>query len=189
MPDPATFDRNCSAGVTTHYRLDAKNRIVEVGGDWDRFALENGADDLSSNLVIGLPLHSFISGDVTRMFINTMLSRVRMTGQPAVVPYRCDSPGIKRFMEMSLAAIGQDVISEHRILNECPMPRHTDFRAAAGNNTFRMIKRCSMCNCIAMPGGKPMESDIADFSGDEPVKVIYFICAECKAQVQARFAI
>jgi hypothetical protein len=172
--------------ATTHYRLDAKNRIIEVGGNWDRFAHENGADDLASDFVIGLPLRAFISGDVTKMFMDTMLTRVRLTGKPAVIPYRCDSPGIKRFMEMSLEAIGTEVFSEHRILAERPMPRHTNFRVAAHNKSCRMIKQCSMCSRFANPGGEPVEPEVAGISSDEPLNIIYFICAECRGRVQAR---
>lgn len=141
---------------------------------------------MASDFVIGLPLRAFISGDVTKMFMDTMLTRVRLTGKPAVIPYRCDSPGIKRFMEMSLEAIGTEVFSEHRILAERPMPRHTNFRVAAHNKSCRMIKQCSMCSRFANPGGEPVEPEVAGISSDEPLNIIYFICAECRGRVQAR---
>lgn len=177
-------------GQTTGYRLDARDRIIEVSGEWDRFACDNGAEELAMDSVIGVPLRSFISGDVTRMFIDTMHARVRLSGRPMTVPYRCDSPGVKRFMEMSLAAIGNDLISEHRLLSEHVMPRALVFRSADGR-PHAWTKRCSMCNRLSMPGGRLIEPDEfaeTKYPDGEAVGVIYFVCEDCKSKIQARFA-
>jgi hypothetical protein len=178
-------------GQTTGYRLDARDRIIEVSGEWDRFACDNGAEELAMDSVIGVPLRSFISGDVTRMFIDTMHARVRMSGRPMIIPYRCDSPGVKRFMEMSLAAIGTDLVSEHRLLSEHVMPRALVFRSASDGRPQAWTKRCSMCNRLAMPDGRLVEPDqFAETkrADGQAVGVIYFVCPECKIKIQARFA-
>lgn len=178
-----------SGGQVTGYRLDARDRIIEVSGEWDRFACDNGAEELAMDSVIGMPLRRFISGDVTRMFIDTMHERVRMSGRPMTVPYRCDSPGVKRFMEMSLAAIGNDLVSEHRLLAEHVMPRTLVFRNATDERSHSWTKRCSMCNRLSTPDGHLVEPD--EFSGTgsadgQTVGVIYFVCPDCRAKVRAR---
>lgn len=181
-----------SAGEkTTGYRLDTRDRIIEVSGEWDRFACDNGAEELAMDSVIGMPLRSFISGDVTRMFIDTMHARVRMSGRPMTVPYRCDSPGVKRFMEMSLAAIGNDLISEHRLLSEHVMPRALIFRSASDGRPQAWTRRCSMCNRLSMPDGRLVEPDEfaeAGAADGQAIGVIYFVCPECKRKIQARLA-
>lgn len=180
-----------SVEQTNAYRLDSRDRIIEVSGGWDRFACDNGAEELANESVIGMPLRSFISGDVTRMFIDTMHARARMSGRPMTVPYRCDSPGVKRFMEMSLEAIGSDLVSTHRLLAEQVLPRALVFRIAADGRPHSWTKRCSMCNRLSMPDGRLVEPDEfaeTESADGQTVGVIYFVCPECKNRIQARLA-
>ncbi len=173
----------------TRYRLDTRDRIIEVSGDWDRFAHDNGADELTSYLVIGVPLRKFISGDVTRMFIDTMHARARLSGQPMTIPYRCDSPGVKRFMEMSLTAIGNELVSEHRLLAEHAMHHVLDFRIADEGRPCTWTKRCSMCNRLTAHDGRLLEPDDFAETGrtdGKAVNVIYHICPDCRGKVRAR---
>ncbi len=53
------------------YTLDRNNRIVDVGGEWDHFAIENDARNLVTPNVLGRPINEFIIGDVTCMFLLT----------------------------------------------------------------------------------------------------------------------
>lgn len=185
VPPAAPAFPPAGSAPVTRYRLDAGDRIVEVGGAWDRFACENGAEDLAGEQVIGLPLRSFIAGDVTRMFIDTLLARVRLTGRPAVVPYRCDSPGLKRFMEMSLTLEGRSLLAEHRLVGEQPLPRPLTFRTATAGG--RWVRRCSMCNRVATRDGAPLvEPECLPEAAATVCEVIYGVCAECRERVRRR---
>lgn len=191
MTKAANSGTGPSVEQTTAYRLDSRDRIIEVSGGWDRFAFDNGAEELANESVIGMPLRSFISGDVTRMFIDTMHARARMSGRPMTVPYRCDSPGVKRFMEMSLEAIGSDLVSTHRLLAEQVLPRALVFRIVADGRPHSWTKRCSMCNRLSMPDGRLVEPDEfaeMESADGQAVGVIYFVCPECKNRIQARLA-
>ena len=171
----------------TRYCLDERDRIVEIGGDWDHFARENGAEDLVAPSVIGMPLRRFIAGDVTRMFVDAMLARVRLTGRPALIPYRCDSPGIKRMMEMSLTSIGKGLVSEHRILSEQRMFSALAFAAAEGR-ADGWVRRCSMCNSLTDRHGNTFEPDAFPHATGETLRVIYHVCPECQQRVKVRLA-
>lgn len=70
----------CESGFT-RYRPDDRDRSVDVGGNWNRFAMDNGAEDLVAGSVIGFSLHSFIAGKVTRMFVDAPRARVRLSGR------------------------------------------------------------------------------------------------------------
>ena len=45
------------------YILDQRDHIVEVCGEWDRFALENAGESACASAVIGQPLFKGIAGD------------------------------------------------------------------------------------------------------------------------------
>lgn len=172
----------------TRYRLDARDRIVEVGGDWDRFAIDNGAEELVSGVILGMPLRTFIAGDVTRMFVEALLARVRLTGRPAIIPYRCDSPGVKRFMEMSLESIGAELISEHRFLSEQVMFSPLSCVAAREPGARDVLKRCSMCSRLTDRSGQSCEPDDYPNPSGRTVRVIYHVCPDCQRRVQTRLA-
>jgi hypothetical protein len=87
---------------TYSYAIDAANRITQVSPEWLVFARECGAR-LTEEQVVGRSLLSFISDDATRHIYRVMLERVRATGRPMVVPFRCDGPEVRRFMELAVA--------------------------------------------------------------------------------------
>lgn len=135
---------------TITYTLDAHNQIIKVTGPWDAFAKANRGDAAVMDAVIGKPLDSFIAGDVTKMFVNTMLMSARTLGKTVYRPYRCDSDLTKRFMEMSIVPLENGTVEvRHRLLLEEPM---RDYRAHTLPRPAPLglprIKRCSMCNKI-----------------------------------------
>lgn len=84
------------------YTLDAADCIATVSPEWVAFACENEAKDLTPDRVIGRPLIAFISDEETRLIYNVLLNKVRMTGIGLTVKFRCDSPTLRRFMELEI---------------------------------------------------------------------------------------
>lgn len=189
-----TIEKPFGNTLTVRYELDQKDRIVKVGGDWDTFATANGAEELTKDAVIGHPLRRYVLGDVTRMFIDTMLTKVRVTGTPFSVPYRCDSPGTKRFMEMSLfmSSLPGIIVAEHRLVKEQPMPPLSIWAADARANSSapgQLFKRCSMCNRLAGRDGIPIEPDkLQRPDPGSPLRVIYYVCQACQSSIRHRLA-
>lgn len=62
----------------------------------------NGAVDLTQEAVIGRLLWKFLEGEATRSFYRALHAQVRATKQPAVIPFRCDSPSLRRYMRMTI---------------------------------------------------------------------------------------
>lgn len=155
------------------YRVDTKNRIVETGGDWNAFARDNGGEELAGEGVIGLPLRSFVSGDVTRMFVETMLQKARLTRVPFSVPYRCDSSDVIRHMRMTLTSSGNEVQLDHRLEKE--EARGSINRGRISPGTPRPVKVCSMCRNIC--DAKNSSVGEAPVSGIE--RIIYSVCSTC----------
>ncbi|MGC8838372.1 MAG: hypothetical protein ACP5UM_08145 [Anaerolineae bacterium] len=89
---------------TFTYRIDGQDRFVDVDENWLRFAQENGARHLARReAVLGRPLWDFIVGQETRHLYELMLAKVRMGRATLQIPFRCDSPTCRRFMEMRMS--------------------------------------------------------------------------------------
>lgn len=166
-----------------YYRLDKADRIVETGGAWDRLAQENAGTDLLSASIVGRSLYDYIHGDVSRMFVRTLVNGVRTLGRPRTVPYRCDSPGVRRFMEMSLfREASGSILVEHRQLRTEAIQRKFDFKAGVALGR-QMIIRCSHCNAVKNNGTWGEAEDLLP-EGNTQVPVIYGVCQTCLSLVK-----
>jgi hypothetical protein len=165
-----------------YYRLDADDRICEVGGPWDEFARANEGERLLSERVIGTDFYSYISGDISRMYVRTIFGGVRALNREATRTYRCDSPNIKRFMEMTVRPeSGGNLHVAHRLLRTEPLPATFRFVGHAGKGSD-FIVRCSMCNRLKLRGHW-CEPEVFREHGPEfpegAAPVIYGVCSAC----------
>ncbi|MFL9826132.1 hypothetical protein [Rhodoplanes sp. SY1] len=188
-------------------RVDRTNRIVAVGGPWDEIALVNGGDAAIVERVLGTGLLDHVHGDPARMLVLTVLDRVRRFGAPRSVPYRCDTPGLKRWMEMTLTPAPDGTVTfEHRLLRSEPMQRPVRFALARpGTARGPAIIRCSSCNRVRDASGWH-EPDAVRFSAeaagtptgsaetgtppgpDAPILVGYGVCDACRARIERLLA-
>jgi hypothetical protein len=169
------------------YTLDKANHIVAVSGQWDAFALDNDGNEVLSSKIIGKPLDQFIDGDTTRMFVRTMIMSARTLQRPVYRPYRCDSPKLKRFMEMTVLPGEQGVVEViHRELHSEPIIHPMPVCAAPKGVGENFVKRCSMCNRVKVLGiWSELDAAIDAYrlpAGAHNLKVIYGVCPDCLAR-------
>ena len=81
------------------HRIDADNRVASVNDEWEAFARENDATQLTRQNVIGTPLREFVFGLETWHLYELIFNRVRSDSNGITIPFRCDSPHRRRFME------------------------------------------------------------------------------------------
>ncbi|MCM8613702.1 hypothetical protein [Accumulibacter sp.] len=165
------------------YTLDADDAIVAVAGDWDRLALANGCQSLLAARIIGRRLDDFITGDVTRMFVRTMLMSARTLQRAVCRPYRCDSPQVRRLLQMSIVPQADDRLDvRHWQLRQEPVPQPVSVVAAASGSTAGFIKRCSMCNRIRLRQDWVEVGDARNdpsLAGASSLMVVYGVCPDC----------
>ena len=139
---------------TISYFVDADNRIVNVVGPWDEFALKNDGPGACVQAILGKPLDQFIAGDVSRMFVSTMLMSARSLNRTVYRSYRCDSGHLKRYMEMTIIPVNDGILEvRHRLLHSEPMQQYQFVPAQrSGTTGVAGTKRCSMCNKIQANG-------------------------------------
>lgn len=166
--------------MSTVYRLDGDNRIISVSADWDDFALENDGGDVLSDAVTGRSLFDYITGDAARMWMSALLGLVRVGGAELERPYRCDSPGLRRFMSMKIIPEGNGVLRlEHTVLR---VERRTEelFFLSTGGSGPGILRRCSACGRV-QSNGAWVEADSEENppEGKKEMPVVYTICEVC----------
>jgi hypothetical protein len=102
-PDPMPMRQQDVDNREFVHRIDAEDRLSFVNDAWLEFAAENAGPD-DAEAVLGSPLMAHISDAETRHIYRLLIDRIRETGRPIHFRYRCDSPNVRRFMEMRMDA-------------------------------------------------------------------------------------
>lgn len=164
------------------YWLDIGDVIVEVSPQWEIFARANGGVGIEPGNVVGRNLLAFVEGDVTRMYVRSLVQSVRLMRRPVCRSYRCDSPDTRRLMEMRISIENSGLLRwEHRVLHTEPLARRLAFKVQPGAVAARrFVVRCSICNRLKAPGGwcEPDQADASE-GPDETIPVIYGVCPDC----------
>ena len=169
------------------YWIDLSENIVDVSADWERFALDNGGRGIEARQVLGRSLLSFVHGDVSRMFVRTLIQSARLLRRPLVRPYRCDSPTTRRYMEMRLSLDDSGLLRwEHRTVRTEPMQHALHFTVQQQGRPLARpgrLVRCSMCNRVKA-GQDWGEADqvFTHAEDDREILVIYGVCPDCLGQ-------
>ncbi|MBK1633104.1 hypothetical protein CKO31_20585 [Thiohalocapsa halophila] len=130
------------------HRIDADDRICFVNDSWLAFATENDWPD-GAPAVLGSPLMSYIADAKTRHIYRLLIDRVRATGHPLQFRYRCDSPDLRRFMEMRMSSKAEgEVELRSRVLRlegRDPIPVLDTTQPRHSGNPLQI---CSWCKAI-----------------------------------------
>ena len=180
------------------YAVDADHRIVAVGRRrWDRFAIENGAPELSADHVIGRNLFEFVSGSDVKQAYRDLAARVVASGEPVVVNTRCDSPGVARELRLSVAPLPladrqKGLLFQAQIVSETARPYLDifDFKALLEALLLRgdlpIVMMCSFCQQVRRPGADDQEDWVTAeeyyrLGGTSRVRISHGLCADCDA--------
>jgi len=169
--------------------VDASNRIIWVNEAWQDFAQENQAGYLVK-MVAGKPLlWSFVNGLETRYLYEAMLAKVRQGKGPLSLPFRCDAPDRRRFMEMNMQLVENGVVVfSSRVLRQ-------EFRESVRllsdevARDERFLYSCSWCKQIELSDGKWVEVEeavrlLALFTEETLPKISHGICPRCTDELE-----
>jgi len=183
-----TQSEACSASLIT-YRVDRKNRIIDVSASWRAFAVENGGDAKVLEPV-GDSLWDHISDRDTQDLYLLLLEAVRRSRAQLSFPYRCDSPTMKRFMAMTITPDALDeVVFRSEVVAVEPLSQEisvTNWSALR----IREVHICSSCRKVKV-GPTWREISEAFGSGEVTTNRIHFravhrVCPHCLHEMQLR---
>jgi hypothetical protein len=174
------------------YTVNSQDRISEVNSAWDEFAEDNDGHSIHSLDVLGTELQSCYADSETASFYDQILQQVRVTGDPTSIPFRCDSPSLKRFLKLSIYPKENGwlrlVSSPIRVQSRVADLNLLDARAV--DPTQNVITMCSICKSVQVH--KTLWLDI-----DSAVKILHLgaksppsqqtICPNCaKSMTECR---
>ena len=138
--------RREESGTVLEYEVDHAGWIHDVSQKWERFAVANGARELTRSRTIGRQLWEFFEGEHTRFVHRQVHHHVLRTRTEVAYAYRCDAPAIERHMRMRMIPLpGHRVL--YRSVLERSVPRDPSMerrlRHAAG---IASLRHCSQCD-------------------------------------------
>jgi hypothetical protein len=169
--------------------VNPSDRIIEVNQAWRDFARENGSAQLADKMETKPSLWDFITGRETRYLFEVLLSKVRRGKGPFTLPFRCDAPDRRRYMELTVRLCeGARVEMSSRMLREerrQPVPLLADDVLRSD----RVLYCCSWCKKFEVPSGNWEEVEGAikelDLFGVEKLPVIsHGACPDCAHKIE-----
>lgn len=168
------------------YSVDAADCITDIEGPWDEFAAANGALGLNSAALCGRPLPPLVTGVEMQMLTAMLLRRARSSG-PLRLPFRCDAPDERRFLEMELRGHGDGGVRiETRLLRAESRPAVALLDGDAPR-TDELMYVCSWCKRVRLPRQEWVEVEAAVeelrlFGPDPLPRTSHGICPPCRAR-------
>lgn len=173
------------------YQVDKSDMIINVSGNWKAFALENVWEaGSSSEHIVGVSLWDFVDGFDTRHLYQELFRRVRSGTVCKPIPFRCDSPDERRFLELRVIALndGDIEVRSTRLRTE-PRP-HVNLIDPEVDRTPGQLKICSMCKKIEVTPGTWAEIEdgviqLRTFEEETVPQLTHGLCSTCLNQALA----
>ncbi|KAF1079201.1 MAG: hypothetical protein GQF41_4504 [Candidatus Rifleibacterium amylolyticum] len=167
------------------YRIDSADTIVSVSDNWQSFADANAWNSLlRPENVVGHAIWEFIFGPETQYLYQELFKRVRKGISSRAIPFRCDSPDERRFLELYIKPLSQGQIeicskilrseprNSVRLLDE-NAPRSKEF-----------VTLCSMCKKVKISPEQWAEVEeglalLKIFEADDMPQLSHGLCQSC----------
>lgn len=167
------------------YRVDGDDTIKSISENWCAFANDNQWQArCPPDGVVGRPLWEFIEGEETRQLYRDLFERVRAGRRPGPIPFRCDAPAERRFLELRLTPLshGEIELISTIVRREPREPvRLLDVHVTRSDDVLRI---CSMCKKVVVPPERWVEIEHALvelelFEGDAMPGLTHGLCPPC----------
>ncbi|GFO58163.1 hypothetical protein GMST_04880 [Geomonas silvestris] len=173
------------------YTIDNQDQIAKVSTNWDSF--ETAAQDSGRFLsagIIGLPVWDFIDGAETSLLYKVIFNRIRKHNSSIVIPYRCDSPTVRRTLELHLSARLNGSIDFYSYLLQEECRDTVDLFDPSFDRSNEHIRVCSICKRVALSDHHWVEVEAAIahlglFTTVKMPQITHGLCPECYAMAMA----
>ncbi len=172
------------------YGIDARDRLESIDATWCDFANKNGGEELAGESVLGKSLWDFISDQETAHLYKVLVSKVRRTGETLALPFRCDSPEFRRYLQlkMSPSANGGVQFVSETLREEQRRPIQLLNGHGDPQSSFLII--CSWCKRIEITSGW-VEAEFAIavlglFDESLMPQLSHAMCPDCRRIVEAQ---
>ena len=167
-----------------YFVLDAKFRLLWLGGDWEGFALANGGTTALSDDVLATSLLDHIVDEATRDAMIGLIEAVLETQDVLRIDYRCDSNIMLRRYQLTIQPM-----KDKRVLLVHDLRHAQSFSEPLGvwkNDQAAPARKCSFCCSVSGPSGQWLPPE--QLSSPHPPDVAFTICPNCDNRVQESIA-
>jgi len=164
-------------------RVDAEDRIAFVDASWAAFAKENGAPALTAECVRGASLWNYVSENATQEFYRIFMRKVRATGRTIVVPFRCDGPECRRFMEMAIMSLGAGALEFRSVLLREEARLRVDLLDPDFPRTEQWLTLCAWCKKVKAAKWVEVEEAVRELGLFEQARlpqITHSVCPACE---------
>ncbi|MFI5025994.1 MAG: hypothetical protein ACHQCI_04520 [Solirubrobacterales bacterium] len=165
------------------YAIDEHDHLIKVDEGYYGFAEENGWAEAGTSL--GRLLWDYVAGEDLKKVQRLLLRRIRDEARDVELPFRCDSPDVRREMDVRILARpgGRAVLFSAQVRSEeereTPQPL-LDPEARRGAETLVM---CGWCDRFEVDGEWVEVEEAARrldlFDSSELPSLIHGICPNC----------
>jgi hypothetical protein len=179
--------------ISCVYELDADLHIISVDAGWAEFAVANQAPELVPPPgPLGQSALSCITDSTSALLYDRLFQRVLQTGRAMVFPFRCDSPTLRRFLELRIEPRSPSGLRIETTLarTEARSPvTLLEQRPPRGGDHLRM---CGWCKSVDVEGRWCEVEDallaMRLFEQDRVPAVTHGICPSCSEQMHQLLA-
>lgn len=167
------------------YRIDKEDIIISVSDNWNTFANDNDwGDEGHSGGVVGHLLWDFIQDVETRHLYRELFKRVRAGKRAGPIPFRCDSPQEKRFLELLISPLPDDQIEITSTIVRSEFHDPIELLDRKAPRSSELIRICSMCKRIAISQDEWVELEegiarLRPFEADKMPGLTHGLCLPC----------
>lgn len=166
------------------YLINAEDQLAWVSPSWLAFARENGAAQLTSEAVLGHCLWSYIADQRTQQLYQVLLRQIRRDQTRVVVPFRCDSPRLRRYMRLSIVFWGQGRVRFDGTLVRAESRDYLGVMDMTTDRSTQCLTMCSICQrtLIESIGWIDVEQAVGQLrllEGDRYPQLRYSVCDRC----------
>lgn len=165
------------------YRIDGDDVLVGINDQWDVFAVQNNSPQVMRERVINHNLWTYITDPETRHVHKTLVQRVRRRKAILNLPFRCDAPTLRRYMEMDLLPLERGGVEYHCRLIRTESRPPVALQSPEQPARQELIRMCSWCKKVEV-AGRWVEIEEAVRSWkllerDPPPPITHAICKAC----------
>ena len=167
------------------YCVDEHDVVANIDHWWLAFAKENNAAELSEAAVVGHSLWDFISDEPTRILYSEIHSHVRATGNPITVPFRCDSPTLQRYMQLTVSSVAGKQLLYTSSLIRAVSQRHLSLLDPSQKRSNEYLTMCSFCKRSFVEPTDWLELEnialkLRLYDKQTVPGVLYTVCPDCE---------
>lgn len=167
-------------------RIDAADTLAFASEGWLEFVRRTLSKELTEAAALGRSFSDFAPDPALTALYALVFRRVRETGRPMRVPFRCDLSAERWHMDMEVLPLagGQLECRYHTVLVE-----HVGSASASEAPPARLLTCCAWCRSVRLPEGDwtgvEAVGERLDFFFGEAVQVTHGICPSCASGLRA----